>query len=877
MAAVIFFGAVSCAKEDISSSLAGGEVEVTFTANLPELGTRAYGDGLNATLLRYNVYDGATGELLEQLSGDATTTTRTFCFTLPLIKGMTYDFVLWADKNKGNEENREGFYKLEGKIVTINYDGLANDNSRDAFYGFVDGFDPVRDTPHFELHRPFAQLNAATSDKALVAMSGVELTKSSVYVQAYNKFDISTGDITADATLITLNLSSTDMPFKSGETLKAGYDYLSMNYLLVPKGGMVINPKFTFKGTNGTNEIVFKETEYTNVPLKQNFRTNILGALLTKQTEIEVEIVHSFSEPAQDVVMTAADLKQQIDNAPAGEQTEIVLGGDIDLNDLAGLLGTRAAQPTGGLTIEANKEIILNLAEGSTLRHTYTQTSPYALIDNYGKLTIKGNGTIVYTDNGNGGNWTSSTIWNKGTLVVEGDVTLVNNSSADVATNGYPHVIDNYSALTINGGTLTNNTNYSTIRIWCTTDDDTNVTINGGTFNGCIDFHNPSSAANKGVLTINGGTFNADTYTNCATRLLGFGADVDEMVATINGGTFNGAIALRNWSGSDLNSKVYTIYGGTFSENPSEYLAQGYEAVENNGVWTVKLFVPVAKVGNTEYSDIDKAIAAWTNGSTLSLLANVTLNDVITLASTEHHILNLGTYTMTAASGMNAIEVTCNGRSSASYALTINADSTNPGGITATGKSCIYYKKSDSTKDRPIILINNGVFTGSYSINSTSNGNTNCPQIWINGGVFNSYMNLTKNLLKVTGGTFHGAINCTGDQNAYRHFSGGRFKSWQFMTADAPNKFAVSNTMSKDGSGNWIGTYDVGVYVDDEGYLVIGGPVITEFGDKFAAKATNYTKWSSYLKYSSAAEHGLYYTNAELAIKKHGEANVVVK
>ena len=138
-------------------------------------------------------------------------------------------------------------------------------------------------------------------------------------------------------------------------------------------------------------------------------------------------------------------------------------------------------------------------------------------------------------------------------------------------------------------------------------------------------------------------------------------------------------------------------------------------------------------------------------------------------------------------------------------------------------------------------------------------------------------MNLTKNLLKVTGGTFHGAINCTGDQNAYRHFSGGRFKSWQFMTADAPNKFAVTNTMSKDGNGNWIGTYDVGVYVDDEGYLVIGGPVITEFGDKFAAKATNATKWSSYLKYSSAAEHGLYYTNAELAIKKHGEANVVLK
>ena len=121
----------------------------------------------------------------------------------------------------------------------------------------------------------------------------------------------------------------------------------------------------------------------------------------------------------------------------------------------------------------------------------------------------------------------------------------------------------------------------------------------------------------------------------------------------------------------------------------------------------------VAKVGEKTYGTIDEAVANWTNGTTLTLMADVTLTDVVKLKSTEHHILNLGTYTMTAASGKHAIEITCEGRSSASYALTVNADATNPGGITATGKSCIYYKKSGSTKDRPIILINNGVFTGS--------------------------------------------------------------------------------------------------------------------------------------------------------------------
>ena len=272
----------------------------------------------------------------------------------------------------------------------------------------------------------------------------------------------------------------------------------------------------------------------------------------------------------------------------------------------------------------------------------------------------------------------------------------------------------------------------------------------------------------------------------------------------------------------------------------------------------------VAKVGNTEYATIDEAIANWTNGSTLTLLADVTLSDVVTFKSTEHHILNLGTYTLTAASGKNAIEITCEGRSSASYALTVNADANNPGGITAPGKSCIYYNKTSTTKDRAIILINNGVFTGSYSLNITSkNGNTDCPQVWINGGTFNSYMNLTKCMLKVSGGTFHAAINCTGDTSAYREIKGGKFKSWQFMTADSPTKFWV-------GSGN--GNYNVGAYVDDAGYLVVGGDVVTEAGETFEASSANYSGWSSYLKYSSVATNDLYYTSVEEALADNNKS-----
>ncbi len=358
---------------------------------------------------------------------------------------------------------------------------------------------------------------------------------------------------------------------------------------------------------------------------------------------------------------------------------------------------------------------------------------------------------------------------------------------------------------------------------------------------------------------------NVETGLNCAT------VTVDNSTVTITNATKravrlnNNALTLQNGATLTATDCAEGIIGIGTTDTVSVSSDSTLDAVDK-----VTPVPAVAKVGNTEYTSIDEAIAAWTNGTTLTLLADVTLTDVITLKSTENHTLNLGTYTMTAASGKNAIEITCEGRSSASYALTINADATNPGGINAPGKACIYYRKTASTKDRPIIVINNGVFDGSYSINSSSsNGGTNCPQYWINGGTFNAYMNLTKAMLITRGGYFNCSINCTGDVSAYRQISGGTFKDWQFMTT------GPSGSEYKFNVGSAKNVFDVGVYVDDNGYLVVGGPVITEPGT-FEASSTNYGGWSSYLQYSSAKENGLYYTSVEEALADNNKTSGVV-
>ena len=338
-------------------------------------------------------------------------------------------------------------------------------------------------------------------------------------------------------------------------------------------------------------------------------------------------------------------------------------------------------------------------------------------------------------------------------------------------------------------------------------------------------------------------------------------------------------VIVRKMTTSTYNVKIE----GTTLENSGEYAvvftngSDDEEYVKPTGTYTLtgaekySYFPapPVAKVGNTEYTSIDEAIANWTNNTTLTLIADVTLTDVITLKSTEYHVLDLGTYTMTAAKGKDAIAISAEGRSSASYALDIKADATNPGGITATSKAVVKTTGKSGVKDRPIIRFYNGVFNASNVISHSGSNGTNCPQFQFHGGVYNASLSANRALIQIYGGTFNGRFYISVDSSAYALISGGKFKYMDNLYGSALNsdKFTI---------GSSKGNFDRGVYVDDEGYIVVGGSVITEFGDQFTAKATNASKAGSYLTYSSAAEHGLYYTNADLAIQKHGEANVVL-
>ena len=253
---------------------------------------------------------------------------------------------------------------------------------------------------------------------------------------------------------------------------------------------------------------------------------------------------------------------------------------------------------TEKVTVAADKVVTLDL-NGKTISQTKAQTTGYEMILNDGNLTIVDNtteklGKISYTDSGNGGQYVSNTITNRGTITVKSG-TIENLSSQTVATNGYPYAIDSSiwgSAAEVNtnveGGKVHGAT-YSAIRLRAdSTTEAVNVTVTGGEIVGTIEVQNPNSAvAGKGTLKISGGKLSNSGTANVL-FFFGSGASGENIVAEVTGGEFTGNITMSTgaYIGDGFNKNFIT--GGTFSIDVNDYCAPGYICVLNdNGTYGI--------------------------------------------------------------------------------------------------------------------------------------------------------------------------------------------------------------------------------------------------------------------------------------------------
>ena len=526
--AAVLFGAASCGNEEISSSVADGDqVEVTFTANLPELGTRAYGDGTNANIIYVNVYEAGSNILLSDLTldGGYPVSNKQAKVNIALIKGMQYDIVFWAQNANCD------YYTLDGKVVTVDYENAtANDNSRDAFYAYVEGFNPVAPNgkDQVKLYRPFAQLNAATNDKTAVVNSGVNfLTRSEVKTYTYTQFNIANGNVAGN--LVEVSFSPTTIPasLETPEALlgKEGYTYLSMNYLLVNRKELV-NATFKFYGkrTEGDTEFLLAENEYSNIPLQRNYRTNILGSLLTKSTEFEVEILPGFGGEStiQNVYVDGVSYDTFAEAVAAALENNKSVCFVEDITIDADETITVPADKT--LTLELNGCTLKGVTDQPSQDYTGSITSANnrAMFDVRGTMNVK-NGTVTLKHNGKNLDWNGCTdvfyVAGNGTLNVE-DATIENLGGSDMAFGidlvnaATTRAADAGITLNVNNSTL--KSSYIPVRVFNNGAGMNNVTIKNSTLEGTsrafwVHIYSNADNGGKGVKSA---TLNIDIYNN---------------------------------------------------------------------------------------------------------------------------------------------------------------------------------------------------------------------------------------------------------------------------------------------------------------------------------------------------------------------------
>ena len=337
--------ATSCSQEEPVVAPVDGEfVNATFTLGAADaMGTRAtIGTGLTADKVACAVYDANGDEMtaLRQYVDVQDGTPRTATYNVRLAKGQDYRVAFFAYNEAGNH------YDLTDlKSIKIN---AANSNveTRDAFTNYIDiKADDLTNKSNIEetviLKRPFAQLNLGIdgTEYTDAANAGVVITKSKITVSnVYNAFNAFANTVATDATLGTMTFDMNAVPTEALTVNGVDYTYLALNYLLV--GDLTQEKSLTdveFEWLTADGKTNNPTTHFINIPVQRNYRTNILGKLLTTPAEFNIVIDADFDTPdyvenietvISKTVNSAAELQAAIDAAPEG-QTRIVLGSVI--------------------------------------------------------------------------------------------------------------------------------------------------------------------------------------------------------------------------------------------------------------------------------------------------------------------------------------------------------------------------------------------------------------------------------------------------------------------------------------------------------------------------------------------------------------------
>ena len=343
--------AASCTNDNLDVIKPGDEAQVTFSLEAESgIDTRAISDGTSADLLYYAIYN-TNKQLITTISPSTDGLfTKTGAFpngskrdevTITLAKGQEYTAVFWAQDSDCDAYTVTA--EPDGLKVAVNYEGDNNDETRDAFFK-AETFNVTGNAEiDVVLKRPFAQINVGiTEDDWNAAVSaGTTIAESKVVIKnAATSINLLTGQVGDETTAVIYDFAP--IPANNNEVLAVdanndgtigedeNYKYLSMSYILTDNdaGKTTLESdglQFTFRPASGT-DIVFDEGLHA-VPVQRNWRTNILGKILTGNIQFNIVIDENYDNDSNYPVL---------ENITNGVQYDAT-NGTYYLNSAAGL------------------------------------------------------------------------------------------------------------------------------------------------------------------------------------------------------------------------------------------------------------------------------------------------------------------------------------------------------------------------------------------------------------------------------------------------------------------------------------------------------------------------------------------------------------
>ena len=290
----------SCQKVTGQGEPVGPTENVRIALSAPSLVTKSIGDGTNAKVAYYTAF--VDGRVVTSLSNKVNLdATGTAVLDLKLVKNVTYRFVFWAQTPDKTFYDLSTFY-TDSK-VKVDYQVDANDDLRDAFCAAQDVTVTGEMDVTVYLKRPFAQINFCSSDYESVKYLGLHdgMLSNMTVLGLPDTISVLDGSVSSS------NTTSVDVVFgmaaiPNGEdeyiTVKDNqYGYVGMNYVLAPIEGDNVEVKGNFKNGNAT----WETDQISNVPVKANYKTNILGEYFVEHGKFTIVILPEFETPDEEV------------------------------------------------------------------------------------------------------------------------------------------------------------------------------------------------------------------------------------------------------------------------------------------------------------------------------------------------------------------------------------------------------------------------------------------------------------------------------------------------------------------------------------------------------------------------------------------------